>query len=81
MDARQKLSRWLEIQGLSQAKAAQEMDTAQSTISKWISGKAVPRWTVMVRLEKWTQGFVRVTDWIPSEDRYAEPMHEKAEAA
>jgi transcriptional regulator with XRE-family HTH domain len=72
MKARQNLARWLKLRGLTQAQAAAEVGASQSTVSKWINGDSIPRWQVMQRLERWSQGHVRITDWVSGNECGAE---------
>ena len=81
MEARHKLAKWLKMQGLSQSKAAKELGSSQAAMSKWIAGSVTPRLAMMVRIEKWSQGFVRVTDWVPAELPRAGAEYSQAKAA
>lgn len=45
---------------------AQALEVEESTIWRWRRGKSVPHASVMLEIEKITEGGVRPSDWFPS---------------
>ena len=68
MSARIKLAELMRERGLHQADVAHELGTIQSAVSRWLAGKAVPKWRSMLKVQDWSDGRIKVNDWIDDQN-------------
>lgn len=62
-NARAALVRWMDQNGVTQSEIARRTGMPQTSVSRWVRGKAVPKVSAAVELERLTFGAVRVQDW------------------
>ncbi len=63
-NARAALVRWMESNGVTQSEIARRTGIPQTSVSRWVLGKAMPKIGAAVELERLTFGAVRVADWM-----------------
>lgn len=61
-----KLETYLTLSRTSRQEFAEAVDTSLSTVSRLISGKALPSWGLMDRIYAYTGGAVRPNDFMPT---------------
>ena len=59
--ASKKLGRWMTKNGKTQAEMGEELGVCQETVSRWVSGHALPKLKRAVDLEKKTG--IKPKDW------------------
>ncbi len=62
-----KLHEYFEKTGIMKAFFAKKINTSPATLSAWLHGKSKPKIDQALRIEKATDGFVKIKDWLKDE--------------
>ncbi len=62
-----KLREYIEKNGLRKDFFAKKIGTTGTTLSSWLHGKTQPKIRFAIKIEKATDGFVKVKDWLKDE--------------
>ena len=74
-----KLKKYLEENNISPDMAAKELDTTTVSINRYIKGKRIPEFDMVLNIMDWTKNAVMPNDWyLPANDN--EPLSSNEEA-
>lgn len=59
-----KLCEYLEVNGITQKFFSKKIGVNPTHLSRWVSGKTIPRINYIMEVEKATNGAVSARDWV-----------------
>lgn len=63
-----KFAEYLKRKKIRQEDAAEQLETTQATISRWVKGENIPRPEQMAKIKLWSKGWVKITDFYEREN-------------
>ena len=69
-----RLKEYFEINGITPDMAAEALDTTVVSINRYLKGRRIPKFEMVLKIKSWTSGAVMPNDWyLPANDNEPTP--------